>query len=171
MHCHWHHAPTFERIGRSPSSQRTYKESASMSPALEGLWLRRWVIKDGSTDYTPWTGGFVWRWSELRPDTIWERTEQDLFHCSTYLVLHRLNQWGKFFDLLLSVNEFLYQHYFSRLPWIIWQLSRWTNPMTSGPSQEWANGDINVEPANPQWFVTSDHRLTGGVLFEGSIRC
>ena len=38
---HWHHAPTFERIGRSPSSQRTYKESASLSPAFEGLWLRR----------------------------------------------------------------------------------------------------------------------------------
>jgi len=30
------------------------------------------------------------------------------------LVLHRFNQWGKLFDLLLSVNEFLYQHYFSR---------------------------------------------------------
>ena len=55
----------------------------------------------------------------------------------------------------------LYQHYFSRLPWIIWQLSRWTNPTTSGPSQKWSNGDIDVEPANPQWFVMSDHRLTG----------
>jgi len=44
LHHHWHHAPTFESIGRSPSSQRTYKESASLSPAFEGLWLRRWII-------------------------------------------------------------------------------------------------------------------------------